>query len=169
MKMLKFIGMIVIISAATFTGCYFSAALKKRLITLKKLNYMLEEILILLRYKSATVYEIAETLAGDERFSEFDFLENIKPDGDIPFQQSWCKAVYGSSLCGMKKSDIELIADIGKKLGTSDLDGQISTVMLQRSELEAAIASAEEEYSKKAKLYRSLGALTGAFVAIMLV
>ena len=168
MKMLKSIGIIVIISVTSFVGCYFSSALKQRLILLKKLNYMLEEILILLRYKSATVYEIAETLAGDERFSEFDFLENIK-QGGISFQQSWCRAVYGSSLCGMKKSDIELIADIGKKLGTSDLDGQISTVLLQRSELEAAIASAEEEYSKKAKLYRSLGALTGAFVAIMLV
>lgn len=167
--MLKIFGTVIIISAATFTGCYFSAALKKRLILLKKLNYMLEEILLLLRYKSETVYEIAETLAGDERFSEFDFLRNIDRDCDISFQQSWCDAVYGSSLCGLKKSDIELIADIGKKLGTSDLDGQVSTVMLQRSELEAAISSAEEEYVKKAKLYRSLGALTGAFVAIMLI
>lgn len=167
--MLKFIGITVIISVTTFTGCYFSSALKKRLIMLKKLNYMLEEILLLLRYKSATVYEIAETLAGNERFSEFDFLKNIDRDCDISFQQSWCKAVYGSNLCGMKKSDIELIADIGKKLGTSDLDGQVSTVMLQRSEIEAAISAAEEEYAKKAKLYRSLGALTGAFVAIMLI
>lgn len=167
--MLKFIGITVIISVTTFTGCYFSSALKKRLVMLKKLNYMLEEILLLLRYKSATVYEIAETLAGDERFSEFDFLGNIDRECDISFQQSWCDAVYGSDLCGMKKSDIELIADIGKKLGTSDLDGQVSAVMLRRSELEAAISSAEEEYAKKAKLYRSLGALTGAFVAIMLV
>lgn len=167
--MLKFAGIIVIISAASFTGCYFSAALRKRVLTLKKLNYMLEEILILLRYKSATVYEITETLAADERFSEFEFLGIIKPESGISFQQSWCNAVYGSSLCGIKKSDIELIADIGKKLGTSDLDGQVSTVMLHRSELEALIVSAEEEYSKKAKLYRSLGALTGAFVAIMLI
>lgn len=167
--MFKFAGIIVIISAASFTGYYFSAALKKRVLILKKLNYMLEEILILLRYKSATVYEIAETLAGDERFSDFDFLDSIKPENGISFQQSWCTAVYNSKLCGIKKSDIELIADIGKKLGTSDLDGQVSTVMLQRSELEASILSAEEEYSRKAKLYRSLGALTGAFVAIMLI
>lgn len=167
--MLKFAGIIVIISAASFTGYYFSAALKKRVLILKKLNYMLEEILILLRYKSATVYEIAETLAGDERFSDFDFLDNIKPESGTSFQQSWCTAVYNSKLCGIKKSDIELLADIGKKLGTSDLDGQVSTVMLQRSELEASILSAEEEYSRKAKLYRSLGALTGAFVAIMLI
>lgn len=167
--MLKFIGIIVIISATSFAGYYFSAALKKRLIMLKKLNYMLEEILILLRYKSATVYEITEALAGDERFSEFEFLRNVKADGGVPFQLSWCEAVYRSSLCGMKKSDMELIAEIGKKLGTSDLDGQVSTVMLQRSELESSIASAEEEYSKKAKLYRSLGTLTGAFIAVMLI
>lgn len=167
--MLKFVGIIVIISVTSFTGCYFSSALKKRMIMLKKLNYMLEEILLLLRYKSATVYEIAETLAGDERFSEFEFLGKIRPESGISFQQCWCGAVYGSELYGMKKSDIELIADIGKNLGTSDLDGQISAVMLRRSELEAAVASAEEEYSKKAKLYCSLGMLSGAFVSIMLI
>lgn len=167
--MLKLMEIIVIILATSFIGCYFSAALKKRMIMLKKLNYMLEEILLLLRYKSATVYEIAETLAGDERFSEFEFLRNIRPEIGRSFQQSWCGAVYGSELYGMKKSDVEFIADIGKNLGTSDLDGQISAVMLRRSELEAAIVSAEEEYSKKAKLYRSLGMLSGAFIAVMLI
>ncbi|MCM1328565.1 MAG: stage III sporulation protein AB [Ruminococcus sp.] len=168
MKMLKFAGIILIISVTSFAGFYFSSALKKRETMLKKLNFMLEEILILLRYKSATVYEIAETLASDERFSEFEFLGNVKPGGKT-FRESWCGAVYGSTLSGMKKSDIELIADIGKKLGTSDLEGQISTVLLQRSELETLIAAAEEECSKKAKLYRSLGALSGAFIAVMLI
>lgn len=166
--MLKFAGMLVIIFSTTFAGCYFSSAVKNRLVMLKKLNYMLEEILLLLRYRSATVYEIAEILAADERFGEFEFLKNIRR-GDKPFRQCWQEAVYACCIRGMKKSDTELIADIGNKLGTSDLEGQIGTVMLQREELRAAIAAAEEECAKKAKLYRSLGTLTGAFISIMLI
>lgn len=165
--MIKFVGILVIIFSTSFAGCYFSAAVKNRVIMLKKLNYMLEEILLLLRYRSATVYEIAETLAADGRFAEFEFLKSIA-GGDKPFRESWREAVYACDIRGMKKSDTELIADIGNKLGTSDLEGQIGMVTLQREELKAAISAAEEECAKKAKLYRSLGVLTGAFISIML-
>lgn len=168
-KMLKIIGIITIIAVTSFAGGYFSSLLKSRVIMLKKLNYMLDEILVLLRYKSATVYEIAETLAADERFSEFGFLGKIKPEGDKSFRESWQEAAESCKIYGFKKSDSELLADIGRKLGTSDLDGQISVIKLWQAELAAAISSAEADYSGKAKLYRTLGVLTGAFISIMLV
>lgn len=166
--MLKFAGIVVIILSASFAGCYFSSALKNRLVMLKKLDYMLEEIILLLRYRSATVYEIAETLAADGRFSEFEFLKSVS-EGDKPFREGWREAVFACNIPDMKKSDIELIADIGGRLGSSDLEGQLGTVMLQREELRSAIRSAEEDCAKKAKLYRSLGVLFGAFVSIMLI
>ena len=71
MKMIKFIGIITVISISAFAGLYFSSSLKNRVVMLKKLNYMLDEIMIMLRYRSATVYEIAEALAADERFTEY--------------------------------------------------------------------------------------------------
>ena len=69
----------------------------------------------------------------------------------------------------MKKSDTELICDIGKKLGTSDLDGQMSVIKLWQAEVTSAISSAESEYASKAKLYRTMGVLIGAFISIMLI
>lgn len=167
--MLKFICMAVIVLSTTFAGTYFSSALKNRVITLRSINYMLEEIYVMLRYRSATVYEIAEALSRDDRFSEFRFLREISFSSGRSFQQSWCEAVEKHSLYGIKKSDAEILMSIGRKLGTSDLEGQISTIQLQRAELESAISAAEDEYSRKARLYRSLGVLTGAFIAIMLV
>lgn len=167
--MFKIIGIVIIISVTSFTGSYFSSSLKNRVVMLKKLNYMLDEILILLRCKSATVYEIAEVLAADERFSDFEFLKMVLSDRNRSFRESWCGAVSENIPRGAKKSDIELLTDIGKKLGASDLDGQISTISLWQSEVVSAISSAEEDYDRKAKLYRSLGVLTGAFISIMLV
>lgn len=167
--MIKIIGIIIVISVSSFTGLYFSLSLKNRVVVLKKLNYMLDEIMIMLRYRSATVYEIAETLASDERFAEFEFLSSIKPDGEKPFRDSWCEAAENCKLFGLKKRDTELICDIGKKLGTSDLDGQISVIKLWQAEVMTAISSAESEYASKAKLYRTMGVLTGAFISIMLI
>lgn len=167
--MLKVIGITVIIAVTSFAGGYFSSLLKSRAVMLKKLNYMLEEILVLLRYRSATVYEIAEALAADERFSEFKFLEKVKPDKEKSFRQSWCEAAESCKIYGLKKCDTELLMDVGRKLGASDLDGQISVIKLWQTELSAAISSAEADYIGKAKLYRTLGVLAGAFIAIMLV
>lgn len=167
--MLKALCLFVIILLTSFGGMYFSAALKNRVISLKRMSYMLEEIYIMLEYRSATVYEIAEALSGDERFAEFTFLRELAFSSERSFQQSWCEAVENHIPIGISKSDSELLKNIGRQLGTSDLDGQISGVRLRQAELNSAIASAEEDYSRKAKLYRSLGVLTGVFIVIMLV
>ena len=167
--MLKYICIVMIVSASAMGGIYFSSALKNRVISLKQINYMLEEIYIMLRYRSATVYEIVETLCNDERFAGLDFLKELKFSAENSFQESWCRAVEKNIPSGLKKSDRELLLNIGKKLGTSDLEGQLGAVKLRQAETAAAVSSAEEEYSRKAKLYRTLGVLTGVFIAIMLV
>lgn len=167
--MLKAVCLFVIILLTSFGGMYFSSALKNRVITLKRINYMAEEIYVMLRYRSATVYEIAESLSADERFSDFDFLREISFLSGKSFQQGWCEAVKAHLPCGINKSDTELLMSIGRQLGTSDLDGQISNIRLRQAELGSAISAAEEEYSRKAGLYRSLGVLAGVFISIMLI
>lgn len=165
--MLKAAGIIIIIIVTTLTGNYFSNMLKVRVVNLKKINYMIDEITTMIRFKSSTVYEISEILKSSGRFSDFEFLYKI--DKEVPFQQSWYNSVLSYSPCGMKKSDVELLADIGRKLGTSDLEGQLSTLALQQAELTSYISSAEKDYLQKVKLYRSLGVLTGAFISVMLI
>ncbi len=150
-------------------GMYFSASLKNRVISLKKINYMLEEIYILLKYRSATVYEIAETLRGDERLAEFVFLKKLELSPERSFQQCWKAAVEENVPCGLKKSDSALLIEIGNRLGKSDLEDQLGAVRLRQAETEAAVSSAENEYMRKARLYRSLGVLAGVFIAIMLI
>ncbi len=152
-------------------GNYFSLALNNRHIALKKINYMLDEIAILIRFKSATVYEIIEHLAKDERFSTLDFIHkchvNIKTD--IPFAKIWEDAIDTSSLSYLQKEDISLIKSIGMNLGISDMDGQQSTIMLEKEELSTLIESAKNAYLSKSKLYRTLGILSGAFISIMII
>ena len=167
--MLKYIGLAVIITITSFAGCYFSSALKTRLINLKKINFLIDEIIILLRYKASTVYEITDCLANNERFADFYFLRNIYVNSSISFQQNWNNAVKSQPPSNLKANDLEILADIGKNLGTSDMEGQLSMLSLQRAELENIISAAEMDCEKKSKLYRSLGVLAGAFISVMLI
>ena len=102
-------------------------------------------------------------------FSEFDFLYNITSAENISFQQSWINAIKLRPPQNLKASDIEILADIGRNLGKSDMDGQLSMLSLQRAELETLILEVEAEVGKKSKLYRSLGVLSGAFISVMLI
>lgn len=167
--MLKYAGLVLITAVTSFAGCYFSSALKTRLVNLKKINFLIDEIIILLRYKASTVYEITDCLVRNERFAAFSFLSNISADENISFQQNWSNAIKEVPPLNLKESDLEILSDIGKNLGTSDIEGQLSMLSLQRAELEALISSAEAECERKSKLYRSLGVLAGAFISVMLI
>ncbi|MBD5138076.1 MAG: hypothetical protein HDT24_02015 [Ruminococcus sp.] len=165
---MKFFGLAVITAASFLAGDHFSQQLKYRAANLKKMNYMVDDMMMMIRFGSLTVYEIAESLAESERFVGFDFLHGISRSDGVPFQRSWCNAVEKYPPRGLKAEDIRLLSDIGRKLGTSDAESQLRTLGLQQAELTSAISSAEAEHTKKAKLYRSMGALAGAFISIML-
>lgn len=167
--MFKYAGIALIIAVTSFAGCYFSTSLKTRLTNLKKINFLIDEIIILLRFKASTVYEITEYLVKNGRFSDFDFLGCITPDKDVSFQQNWHNAIEANPPMSLNRNDLEILADIGKNLGTSDMEGQISMLSLQRAELETLISYAEADCEKKSKLYRSLGVLAGAFISVMLI
>ena len=112
---------------------------------------MIDEIIMMIRFRSPTVYEIAESLAKSERFSGFGFLNSVSTAGDEPFQQSWCRAVSEDVPQGLTSGDAELLSDIGRKLGTSDSESQINTLRLQQTELLSAISAAETDFTKKSK------------------
>lgn len=167
--MLKYVGLVLIISISSFSGIYFSATLKARLVALKKINYLIDEIMTLLRYKASTVYEIINHLIKNERFSDFSFLRNIAADSATSFQLDWCNSLEENPPLNLKKDDLTILADIGRNLGTSDIEGQLSTLNLQQNELKKLISSAEADCERKTKLYRSLGVLVGAFISVMLI
>ncbi len=167
--MFKYAGLIVIMAVTAFSGFYFSSALRTRLVNLKKMNFLIDEIIILIRYKASTVYEITDCLMKNERFADFGFLHNVNTDENSSFQQNWSNAIKEKPPSNLKSSDLEILLDIGKNLGTSDIEGQFSMLSLQRAELETLILSAESDYERKSKLYRSLGVLVGAFISVMLI
>jgi stage III sporulation protein AB len=132
---------------------------------------MLDEIIILIRFKGATVGEIIDTIKNDSRLTDLAFLQNVSDNysGSESFSAAWEAAVSQFRENGLTQSDIKLIDNIGKNLGTTDIEGQLASLSLYQNEAEASYSAAEADSLKKAKLYTSLGILAGAFLIVFLI
>jgi stage III sporulation protein AB len=152
-------------------GIYFRAGLLRRLVILREIRYMLDEIIMLIRFKGATVREIIDTVVSDSRLSDLTFLTAVSKEyyGDKSFAECWEHSAVSFRQNGLTTSDIKLIENIGKNLGTTDIEGQLASLALYQNEAEAAYIAAEAETAKKAKLYTSLGVLAGAFLVVFLI
>lgn len=166
--MLKIFGAIAIVIATSLIGIMSSDKLKQRVKEINLINYMLEEISILIRYKAMTVYEIVENLKGNPVFNQLTFLNNIEFNLQMPFKIAW-ESNIDSMQSALKQSDLKMLKSFGATLGTSDIDGQLSTIAVFKENFSQLEKEAITNYEKKSKLYRSLGVLSGAFISIMLI
>ena len=57
----------------------------------------------------------------------------------------------------------------GKVLGATDVEGQVSQILITQNLLETNIKEAEIEKNKNAKLYKTLGTSAGLALAIILI
>ena len=65
--------------------------------------------------------------------------------------------------------DINVLKTLGKMLGNTDVEGQVSQIELTEEFLIKEIKEAEEEKRKNTKLYKTLGVTAGLAVAVILI
>ena len=69
----------------------------------------------------------------------------------------------------LKEDDINLLKTLGNTLGKSDVDGQMSGINLFTELLKVQLQKAEKEKEKSSKMYKSLGAIVGIVIVIILI
>lgn len=82
--------------------------------------------------------------------------------------QAWESAVDESNNY-LNKEDKSIIKIMGKMLGQSDADGQISQIEVTEEFLNKQIQQAEEEKNKNEKLFQKLGTIMGLALVIILI
>lgn len=173
--MIRAAGIIILLFMSALTGCFAAGGLKKRLKALRQLRTMLESLRLMIRYEALEVDQIAARLADDETLDELEFLvplkeysENSLKTGEETFAEIWKRAAenYPGSF---SEEDLELILRIGANIGVSDCEGQLAALTLACSENDRLIAEAQEQYRSKGRLYRALGAVAGAVIAVIAV
>lgn len=69
----------------------------------------------------------------------------------------------------LAKEDKDIIKNLGRMLGKTDMEGQISEIKLVQNFLNTQIEIAEKDKQKNEKLYKTLGGVVGLAIVIILV
>ncbi len=165
---MKLTGIICIILACTGAGMYAAAKLRCEVIAYERLLSLTESCSAYIRCQSPELDELLYTLSAQPSFRQFDFLravcERLSPG--IPPSGIWSDAVYADA--SVPKGAKEILCSLGEVLGTTDISGQLSAIALHSSRLQRAASESRERYRRQGKLYRALGILGGAMIAVLL-
>lgn len=87
---------------------------------------------------------------------------------DMSSEKAWDKSIEKSNTY-LNKEDIENIKSFGKMLGKTDKDGQVSHIELTKTFVKMQMKKAKEEEEKNAKMCKTLGAIFGLVIVIILI
>ncbi|MBO5349523.1 MAG: stage III sporulation protein AB [Clostridia bacterium] len=109
--------------------------------------------------------EISKKIKGDVGKLFFDASRQMQLDFA---GEAWEKCINNSNLA-LLEDDKESLKSLGKLLGNTDIEGQISQLRLVNTFLDSQIEEATESRNKNEKMYKKLGIIVGLAVVIVLV
>lgn len=170
MYVLKSLLLLMIFGTSTIIGILISKKYSNRVHILNDLKNALNMFEIKINFSFETIPEIfmdiSEKTDGNVSKMFSDTVKNITKENMLA-GEAWEKAIDKNSEC-LKKEDINSIKTLGKLLGKTDIEGQISQIQLVESFLEKQISDASEEKNKNEKMYQKLGAIVGLVIVIVL-
>jgi len=82
--------------------------------------------------------------------------------------EAWIYSLENTNT-NMTKEDKDILKNLGKLLGKTDIEGQISEIKLVNEFLDRQIEIAQNERSKNEKMYKTLGGVIGLALAIVFI
>lgn len=169
MTIIKGIIYILIFACSTYIGILISNKYKNRVNDLKEFKSVLNIMNTKIRYTYEPVGEIAKDISEMAQFNiGYIFKEICNQLKTKPISVAWDIAIdtYGNNF---SKEDKSIIKSMGKMLGKTDIDGQLSEITQVEEFLKVQIEKAEKECQKNEKLYKSLGMAIGMAIVIILI
>lgn len=171
---IKLMGVAFLVVACGITGITMSNEYIKRLRELKVINKMLLLLKGEIKYNNSGINEALKKVGNmSEKISQ-NFLANVCElfdNGKISLRESWNGAIdnYLSKESSLKEEDFLIIRDIGINLGITDRETQLNNLDSNMLAIEQLINGLEVQREQKCKLYRTMGFMAGAFVAIIII
>lgn len=155
--MLKLTGCILLIFACSGAGFASADKLQKRVNELKILLDMLQK---------TGIYLTSDFLSTDEIFARFDrekfgtiidFSRSVDDEGFVKYQS------------GIPDNLKNKLKEYFGEFGSTDLKGQSAKTELLICEVRQILDSEKDRCLRHCKLYKALGFLSGAFLAVILI
>ena len=169
MGIIKGFLFILIFCSSTYIGILISSRYKNRVNDLKEFKSILNVINTKIRYTYEPIGEICSEISqmNDTNVGRlFGAISNGLKERTITDAWNFAIDTYGNNF---SKEDKYIIKSLGKMLGKTDIDGQVSEIAQAHEFLNVQIDKAEKDRQKNEKLYKSLGMVIGIAIIIILV
>lgn len=164
--MLKLIGAVMIMLAGIGCGYSFSSKVKKHIRDIEAVNSMFTETAMMINFNAVTFRELIIHLKECPQTRGLKFLNVDLSSVDI--RDRMVESVKKNS-DNFDEEEVKQLYGFFMQLGLSDLEGQLLMTKKYHEFFRSRFENLQEESLKKCRLYNSLGALGGAFIAVILV
>ena len=174
MFILKLIGCILILSTSTAAGFLYSDSFKNRVSQLNEIQRCLHQLQNEILYTYTPLTESFFNVANKSKYPVRYIFEQASDSLITNKANSVYEAMKDAidnniNKINIKKEDYEIILDLSKSLGESDINGQKSVFNLTIDNIKKQINEADEIMKKNVKLFRYLGFTMGAMLVILIV
>lgn len=168
MLVLKYIILFLILVSSSLIGQFLS---KKYVYRLEELEEM-KNALNLFKTKAKFTYEPIPTIFGEIAQNTNQNVASIFIIAKEKMKNSTANIAWEQALdeanTNLKKEDKQVLKNLSKLLGQTDLEGQTSQIDITQTFLETQIKQATEEKQKNEKLYSRLGTIIGLTIVLIL-
>lgn len=171
-KMFKLIGAGMVLISATFVGFYMSRQYVNRPRQLRQLMHALQQLETEIHYGLTPLPEALERISRYGTDPINCLLLTASQQMTLPqtsTEEAWRYAVEACwDQNALQSTEQEIILQLGRSLGSSDSKEQVKHLQLAMNQLATESAIAVEEQQKYARMWKSLGVLTGALIVTLM-
>ena len=137
---------------------------------LEKMQNLLNIFKSKIKFTGLTIQEIFNQIYDDNKDVVGDIFKRASLNMEnMSAKDGWEKAIEESQdKLSLNKEDFTTIEILGKMLGNTDVEGQVSQIELTEKLIEDQIENAKIEKQKNTKLYKTLGVTVGLTAVILL-
>ncbi len=171
--LVKTLGSILIVAAATLFGISQKVRLARRVETLEMFISALEIMYSEISCMCTSTEELIKRLCDITRGAVQEFFKSLgalqKERSDLPFALVWNRNVKESEFSELSAQEIQTLSELGNSLGRYNADETIRAIMHTKRSLEGFLKSAIDARAKLGKLYGNLSIISGVALVIILI
>lgn len=169
MHIIKIFILFVIFVLSNIIGKMIAGKYRYRLEELQDMKSALAIFKTKIKFTYEPIPEIFAEISSNLNSNVSKLFKNAKENMVIENAgQAWEEAIVKSQN-NLNKEDKNVLKIMGKMLGQSDVEGQISQIEVTEEFLDKQIENAQKEKTKNEKLYQKLGTILGLALVIILI
>ena len=165
---IKYILLVAIFGLSTAIGLAISKSYGNRVIELKEFKNILNVMKTKIKFTYEPLAEIFKQIANkNETNVERIFGQMANQINYYQTREVWENCIQEADI-SISQEDKDILKKLGKLLGQTDVEGQVSEIEVTENFLNMQIDKAEEEKKKNQKMYKTLGVVAGLTFVIIL-